>query len=191
MTDTPTDTPAHAPFKSAYSVIQERKQIERHTFSVLVDNVSGVLARVVGMFSARGYNLESLTVAAVDKELNMSRINIVTTGNRKTILQIKSQISRIVAVRKVVDVTEDEHIEREVVLIKVHATGTQRREALRLAEVFHAEVVDATLDTFMFQIVGSNRRVMQFIGLMRDMGTVEVARSGVVAMTCGSDILSV
>ncbi len=178
-------------YKSAYSVIQERKHIERHTFSVLVDNVSGVLARVVGMFSARGYNLESLTVAPVNKDLNMSRIHIVTTGNRKTILQIKSQISRIVAVRKVIDVTEDEHIEREVVLVKVNATGAERREALRLAEVFHAEVVDATLDAFMFQIVGSNRRVMQFIGLMRDMGAVEVARSGVVAMTCGSDILSV
>lgn len=175
--------------KSAYSIIQQNKQIERHTFSVLVDNVSGTLARVVAMFSARGYNLESLNVSAIDKDRTISRINIVTTGDRNMIRQIQSQISRIVAVRKVMDVTEDEHIEREFVLIKVKASGTERREALRLAEIFQAEVVDATLDAFMFQMVGSNRRVMQFIDLMRQMGETEVSRSGIVAMSCGSDIL--
>ena len=115
--------------------IQQNKQIERHTFSVLVDNVSGTLARVVAMFSARGYNLESLNVSAIDKDRTISRINIVTTGDKNMIRQIQSQISRIVAVRKVMDVTEDEHIEREFVLIKVKASGTERREALRLAEI--------------------------------------------------------
>lgn len=179
----------NTPIKSAYSIIQQNKQIEQHTFSVLVDNVSGTLARVVAMFSARGYNLESLNVAAVDKDRTISRINIVTKGDRNKIRQIQAQISRIVAVRKVMDVTEDEHIEREMVLVKVKASGVERREALRLAEIFNAEVVDATLDAFMFQVVGSNRRVMQFIDLIRQMGEIEVARSGIVAMSCGSDIL--
>lgn len=179
----------NTPIKSAYSIIQQNKQIERHTFSVLVDNVSGVLARVVAMFSARGYNLESLNVAAIDKDRTKSRINIVTTGDRNKIRQIQAQISRIVAVQKVTDITEDEHIEREVVLVKVKASGVERREALRLAEIFQVEVLDATLDAFMFQMVGSNRRVMQFIDLMRQMGETEVARSGIVAMSCGSDIL--
>lgn len=175
--------------KSAYSLIQENKTMERHTFAVIVDNVTGTLARVVGMFSARGYNVESLTVAPVDENKDMSRINIVTMGSASKIRQIQAQLSRIVAVRHVVDVTTDEHIEREVVLVKVKATGTERREALRLAEVFHADVVDATLDAFMFMVVGDNRRVLQFVKLMRDIGEVEVARSGVVAMSCGSDIM--
>ena len=177
--------------KSAYSFIAQEEKIERHTFAVLVDNRPGVLARVIGMFSARGYNIECLTVAPVDMEKKISRITIVTTGTPRTIAQIKAQLSRIVAVHTAVDLHDYEHIEKEIALVKVKSNDTDRREALRIAEVFKAEVVDTTLETFQFMIEGDAKRVSQFIELLEQIGQVEVARSGVVAMSCGSDILSV
>ncbi len=177
--------------KSAYSFMQKEEKIERHTFAILVDNTPGVLARVIGMFSARGYNIESLTVSAVDKEKKISRITIVTTGTPRTIQQIKSQLSRIVPVHSAIDLYDYEHIEKEVALIKVKAEDSERREVLRLAEIFKVQVVDTTLETFQFMIEGDAKKVSQFIDLLEKTSEVEVARSGVVAMSCGSDILSV
>jgi len=177
--------------KSTYSMKEQENVVERHTFSVIVANKSGVLARVIGMFSARGYNIESLTVASINIEKTTSRITIVTRGVPKTIAQIKAQLSRIVAVFEVIDNYETKHIEKEIALIKIKAKDTARREALRIAEVFKVEVVDTTLDTFQFMIEGDENRVSQFIELLNEVGTVEVARSGVVAMACGANIVKI
>ena len=177
--------------KSAYSLVEQDEQIERHTFAILVDNRPGILARVIGMFAARAYNIECLTVAPVDLEKTISRITIVTTGTPKTIMQINAQLSSIVAVHTAVDLSEFEHIEKEIALVKVKAKDKEHREVLRLAELFKAEVVDATLESFQFMIVGDAKRISQFLELLEQLGQIEVARTGVVAMSCGSDILAV
>ncbi len=118
-------------------------EIERHTIAVLVDNEPGILARVVGLFSGRGYNIDSLTVAEVDKAANLSRITVVTTGTRMIIEQIKAQLSRLVPVRKVHDLTDEgPHVERELALIKVVGKGEHRIESLRLADMFRARVIE-------------------------------------------------
>ena len=167
------------------------KSIERRIFAVIVENKPGVLARVIGMFSARAYNIISLTVSAVDEDSKKSRITIVTRGTPRTLLQIKNQLLRIIAMYQVVDFMEVDHIEKEIALVKVKVTGEGRRETLRLADVFKAKVVDATLETFIFMIEGDAKHVGQFITLQRQIGTIEVARSGVVAMACGPDIIHI
>lgn len=161
-----------------------------HTISVLVDNEPGILARVVGLFTGRGYNIESLTVAETDVKEKLSRITIVTAGTPMVIEQIKAQLDRLVPVHKVRDLTvEGAHIERELALIKVKGVGEKRVEALRLADVFRAKVIDAKTDSFVFEVTGTSDKVTTFIGLMGALGLVDVGRTGIVAMSRGGEAL--
>ena len=160
--------------------------IERHTLAVVVDNEAGVLARVIGLFSGRGYNIESLTVAETDHTGHLSRITVVTTGTPSVIEQIKAQLGRIVPVHEVHDLTvEGASVERELALFKVAGTGDKRVEALRLADIFRASVVDSTLESFVFEITGTPEKIDAFAELMRPLGLVEVARTGVAALSRG------
>ena len=162
----------------------------RHTIAVLVDNEPGVLARVVGLFSGRGYNIESLTVAEVDQSLDRSRINIVTFGDEMIINQIRAQLERLVPVFNVVDLTvEGPSIERELALIKVVAQGENRIEALRVADIFRARAVDSTLASFVFEVTGDSGKINAFVDLMRPLGLAEVSRTGVVAIARGSEAM--
>jgi acetolactate synthase I/III small subunit len=164
--------------------------IERHTISVLVDNEAGVLARVIGLFSGRGYNIESLTVAEVDATAHLSRITIVTSGTAMIIEQIKNQLNRLVPVHTVNDLTiEGPHVARELALIKVKSTGERRVESLRIADIFRARVVDATNDSFVFEMTGSTEKLSAFINLMKPLGLVDVSRTGVVAIARGAEAL--
>jgi acetolactate synthase-1/3 small subunit len=161
---------------------------ERHTLSILVDNEAGILARVAGLFSSRGYNIESLTVADVSHDLTISRINIVTSGSAHVIEQIIAQLDRLVPVHKVTDLTAyGPHVERELALVKVAGTGEHRIEAMRLADIYRARVLDATTGSFVFEITGSTDKINTFVGLMREVGLVEVARTGVVAIARGRE----
>ncbi|MCW5734480.1 MAG: acetolactate synthase small subunit [Enhydrobacter sp.] len=161
-----------------------------HTISVLVDNEPGILARVVGLFTGRGYNIESLTVAETNAAEKLSRITIVTTGTPMVIEQIKAQLDRLVPVHKVHDLTlEGAHIERELALVKVRSTGEKRVEALRLADVFRAKVIDAKTDSFVFEVTGTTEKVNSFIGLMSALGLVDIGRTGIVAMNRGGEAL--
>jgi acetolactate synthase-1/3 small subunit len=161
--------------------------IERHTIAVLVDNEPGILARVVGLFSGRGYNIASLTVAEVDSANSLSRITIVTEGTPMIIEQIKAQLSRLVPVRVVHDLTEEgSTVERELVLLKMAGTGEKRIESLRLADIFRARVVDSTIESFVFEVTGSAEKLDAFINLMKPLGLVEVSRTGVVAISRGA-----
>jgi acetolactate synthase-1/3 small subunit len=164
--------------------------IERHTIAVVVDNEPGVLARVIGLFSGRGYNIESLTVAEVERSASLSRITLVTSGTPMVIEQIKAQLSRLVPVHTVKDLTEEgPHVERELALIKVVGTGERRIEALRLAEIFRARVVDSTIASFVFEVTGSSAKLDAFIELVAPIGLVELARTGIAAMSRGTDQL--
>jgi acetolactate synthase-1/3 small subunit len=166
--------------------VADKNTIRRHTISVLVDNEPGILARVVGLFSGRGYNIESLTVAEVDPENHLSRITIVTSGTEMIIEQIKAQLDRLVPVHRVSDLTvEGPHLERELALIKVHSTGEKRVESLRIADIFRARVVDATIESFVFEMTGSSEKLNAFINLMQPLGLVDVSRTGVVATSRG------
>jgi acetolactate synthase-1/3 small subunit len=161
--------------------------LRRHVISVLVENEPGVLARVIGLFSGRGYNIDSLTVAEVDAEKNLSRITVVTSGTAMVIEQIKAQLDRLVPVYRVVDLTEDgPHVARELALIKVAGTGDPRVEALRLADVFRARVVDATTESFVFEMTGAPDKIEAFVALMRPLGLIELARTGVAAIARGA-----
>lgn len=165
-------------------------EIQSHTISVLVANEPGILARVVGLFSGRGYNIESLTVAETNAKENQSRITIVTKGTPMIIEQIKSQLDRLVPVYRVRDLTvEGPHIERELALVKVKSTGEKRVEALRLADVFRAKVIDAKADSFVFEVTGNSDKVQTFVGLMETLGLVDVGRTGIVAMSRGGESL--
>lgn len=162
----------------------------RHTIAVLVDNEPGVLARVIGLFSGRGYNIESLTVAEVDEQNNRSRITVVTSGSEMIIEQIKAQLDRLVPVHMVVDLTADgPSVERELALIKVVAEGEDRIESLRVADIFRARAVDSTLGSFIFEVTGSSSKVNAFIELMKPIGLSEVSRTGVVAIARGADAM--
>ncbi|RMH49322.1 MAG: acetolactate synthase small subunit [Alphaproteobacteria bacterium] len=178
------------PGSSAHSAYDLRSNLderqERHTIAVLVDNEAGVLARVIGLFSARGYNIDSLTVAEVDHRSHLSRITVVTTGTPEVIDQIKAQLSRMVCVHDVHDLTvEAPHVERELALVKVAGKGQDRVEAMRLSEVFRARVVDTTLESFVFEVSGTSEKIDAFIELMRPLGLVNIARTGIVAITRG------
>jgi acetolactate synthase I/III small subunit len=157
------------------------------TISVLVDNEAGVLARVIGLFSGRGYNIDSLTVAAVDQDARQSRINVVTTGTDMVIQQIKAQLDRLVPVHRVSDLTQEgPHIAREMALIKVLGTGEPRVEALRIAEAFRARVIDATTNSFVFELTGATDKLDAFLDLMRPLGLAEVSRTGIAAIARGA-----
>lgn len=161
------------------------------TISVLVDNESGVLARVIGLFAGRGYNIDSLTVAPVDAEGAYSRINIVTSGTAMVITQIKAQLDRLVPVHQVSDLTEEgPHIAREMALVKVIGAGEARVEALRIAETFRARVVDTTTGSFVFEITGASEKLDAFIDLMRGLGLAEVSRTGIAALARGKMTIS-
>ena len=161
--------------------------IERHTIAVVVDNEPGILARVVGLFSGRGYNIESLTVAETDPREKLSRITVVTTGTRMIIEQIKAQLGRLVPVHRVQDLTDEgPHVERELALVKVTGTGDKRIESLRLADIFRAKAIDSTNESFVFEITGSTEKIDAFINLMRPLGLVDVSRTGVVAISRGA-----
>jgi acetolactate synthase-1/3 small subunit len=167
--------------RSSYGDVQET-----HTLAVLVDNEAGVLARVIGLFSGRGYNIESLTVAEVDHLGHRSRITVVTTGTPQVIEQIKAQLGRLVPVHEVHDLTvEGPAVQRELALFKVAGTGERRIEALRLAEIFRANVVDSTLESFVFEITGTSEKIDAFAELMRPLGLVEMARTGIAALSRG------
>ena len=177
---------------SAYIIEAPDTNIERHTLGVIVSNEPGVLARVIGLFSGRGYNIESLTVAAVNEDETMSRITIVTSGTPMIIEQIKNQLDRLVPVHDVHDLTEEgPYVERELAMVKVVAKSRshERRESLRMAEIFGANVVDTTTDSFSFAMTGSPEKVRAFIELMRALGKTEVVRSGVVAIARGATAL--
>lgn len=163
---------------------------ETHCIAVLVDNEAGVLARVIGLFSGRGYNIESLTVAEVDKEGHTSRITVVTTGTPMVIEQIKNQLGRLVPVHKVVDLTEEfDSIEREMALVKVAGTGEKRVEALRLSDAFRARVIDTTHTSFIFELTGAPGKIDAFVDLMRPLGLVDISRTGVVAIARGAETM--
>tara|TARA_R110002074_G_scaffold6197_8_gene28893 strand:- start:2708 stop:3292 length:585 start_codon:yes stop_codon:yes gene_type:complete len=160
--------------------------VEKHTLAVLVENEPGVLARVIGLFSGRGYNIDSLTVAEVDHAGHLSRITIVTSGTPQVIEQIKAQLGRIVTVHQVHDLTvEGPSVERELAMFKVAGKGDHRVEALRLADIFRANVVDSTLESFVFEITGVPDKIDAFADLMRPLGLVDVARTGVAALSRG------
>jgi acetolactate synthase I/III small subunit len=162
-------------------------EINRHTIAVLVDNEPGVLARVIGLFSGRGYNIESLTVAETDHESGLSRITVVTSGTPMIIEQIKAQLGRLVPVHKVSDLTvEGPHVERELALVKVTGKGEKRVEALRIADIFRARAVDSTNNSFVFEIVGATGKIDAFIELMQPLGLKDVSRTGVAAISRGN-----
>jgi acetolactate synthase-1/3 small subunit len=162
------------------------EQSQRHVLSITVTNEAGILARIAGMFTARGYNIESLTVADITADHQVSRITIVTNGPPRVIDQIIAQLDRLIPVHKVVDLTENgPFVERELALVKVAGTGEHRIEALRLADIFRAKVVDTTTESFIFEITGPTEKVDTFIGLMRELGLVEVGRTGIVGMVRG------
>lgn len=173
---------------SAYFMDDKHEKNETHTLSVLVANEPGVLARVIGLFSGRGYNIESLTVSETEHDKHVSRITIVTTGTPMVIQQIKHQLDRMIPVHRVVDMTiAGRSIERELAMVKVAGTGDPRVESLRLAEAFRARVIDASTESFVFEITGNTAKIDQFIDLMRPLGLVEVSRTGVVAIARGPE----
>ncbi len=178
----PTSTTSH------YPAAPTAQKAETHTLSVLVDNEPGVLARVIGLFSGRGYNIELLTVSETEHRQHLSLITIVTTGTPMVIEQIKNQLDRLVPVHHVVDVTlAGDAIERELAMVKVKGKGENRVEALRLADAFRARVIDATTESFVFEITGASDKIEQFISLMLPLGLVEVARTGIAAIMRGPD----
>jgi acetolactate synthase I/III small subunit len=179
-------TPASASHYPAQTV---KEKIERHTLSVLVDNEPGVLARVIGLFSGRGYNIDSLTVSETEHEKHLSRITIVTSGTPMVIEQIRHQLERLVQIRRVIDLTDSAipGIERELAMVKVRGKGENRVEALRLADAFRARVIDAGTESFIFEITGASEKIESFINLMLPLGLVEVSRTGVVGISRGPE----
>ena len=179
---------AQTPTTSHYPAAPTVQKAESHTLSVLVDNEPGVLARVIGLFSGRGYNIDSLTVSETEHQKHLSRITIVTRGTPMVIEQIKNQLDRLVPVHRVVDMTiAGPSIERELAMVKVRGTGEPRVEALRLADAFRARVIDAGTESFIFEITGASEKIESFISLMLPLGLVEVSRTGVVAISRGPE----
>ena len=175
---------------SAYDMTQTDEAAERRTLACIVDNEPGVLARVVGLFSARGYNIESLTVAEVDHAAHTSRVTVVTSGTPAVIEQIEAQLRRLVPVHRVVNwTTSAPGIEREMALVKVAGTGEKRVEAMRISEIFRAHVVDTTHTSFVFEITGAPSKIDQFVDLMRPLGLVDVSRTGVAAISRGPEAM--
>ena len=171
-----------------YPAATVHERAERHTLSVLVDNEPGVLARVIGLFSGRGYNIDSLTVSETEHEKHLSRITIVTTGTPMVIEQIKNQLERLVPIHRVIDMTvQGIAIERELALVKVRGKGEDRVEALRLADAFRARVIDASTESFVFELTGRPEKIDGFVGLMLPLGLVEVSRTGIVAISRGPE----
>ncbi|MFM1958806.1 MAG: hypothetical protein RL588_323 [Pseudomonadota bacterium] len=175
---------------SVYDLAHEDQAENLATFAILVDNEPGVLHRLVGLFAARGYNIESLTVAETDRKAHTSRVTIVTRGAPQVLAQIEAQLQKMVATRHVQDVTRDPNgLERELALVKVHGLGADRVEALRISEIFRARVLDTTIDSFIFEVTGASSKIDKFIDLMRPLGLVELARTGVLSITRGAETI--
>ncbi len=171
-----------------YPAASASQAVESRTLCVLVDNEPGVLARVIGLFSGRGYNIDSLTVSETEHEKHLSRITVVTRGTPMVIEQIKNQLERLVPVHRVVDLTSaGPSLQRELAMVKVRGKGEQRMEALRLADAFRARVIDATNESFVFEITGASDKIESFVNLMLPLGLVEVSRTGVVAIGRGPE----
>lgn len=165
-----------------------QEKVERHTLAVLVDNEPGILARIAGLFTARGYNIESLTVSDVSADKAVSRLTIVTSASAHVMEQIMAQLDRLVPVHSVTDLSAlGPHVERELALVKVAGTGDHRIEALRLADIYRARVLDATTSSFVFEVTGGRDKIDTFVGLMAEVGLVEVARTGIVAIARGRE----
>jgi acetolactate synthase I/III small subunit len=180
--------PVSTPATTHYPAMTTSQQSESRTLCVLVDNEPGVLARVIGLFSGRGYNIDSLTVSETEHEKHLSRITIVTRGTPMVIEQIKNQLDRLVPVHRVVDITgAGPSLQRELAMIKVRGKGEQRMEALRLADAFRARVIDATNESFVFELTGASDKIDSFVNLMLPLGLVEVSRTGVVAIARGPE----
>jgi acetolactate synthase-1/3 small subunit len=176
------------PTGSPYFTVPDTQTPERHTLSVLVDNEPGILARIVGLFAARGFNIDSLTVSETEHERGLSRITVVTVATPKVLLQMKRQLERLVPVHKVHDLTDEgKSLERELALVKVASTGEPRAEALRLADAFRAQIVDATTGSFVFEITGKPTKIDSFIAIMMPLGLVEVVRTGLAAISRGPE----
>jgi acetolactate synthase-1/3 small subunit len=176
---------------SAYFIEESKQDLVRHTLSILVDNEPGVLSRIAGLFSGRGYNIESLTVSETEHEKHLSRFTIVTKGTPMVLEQIKNQLDRMVPVHKVIDLTvEADPLERELALVKVAGRGEKRIEALRLAEIFKARVIDASIEHFVFEITGPSSEIEQFLSIMKELGLVEVSRTGIAAISRGAQGMS-
>ena len=176
------------PTGSAYFLAPETQTVERHTRSVLVDNEPGILARIVGLFAARGFNIDSLTVSETEHEKGLSRITVVTVATPKVLMQIKLQLERLIPVHKVHDLTaEGKALERELALVKVASTGEPRAEALRLADAYRAQIVDATTESFVFEITGKPSKIDSFIAIMVPLGLVEVVHTGLAAISRGPE----
>ena len=175
--------------QSVYPVTAKSEKIGERIIAVIVDNEPGVLGRVVGLISARGYNIESLTVAETDVEKHRSRITIVTSGTPSKIEQIKLQLARLVPVRRVIDVTQEtDALERELALVKVRSSGEQRVEAMRLADIFRARALDTTHTSFVFEVTGPRDKINAFVDLMRPLGLVEISRTGVLSIRRGVEV---
>lgn len=180
--------PALTTKQSHYPALTRHEEVVSRTLAVVVDNEPGVLARVIGLFSGRGYNIDSLTVTETEHQKHISRITIVTQGTPMVIEQIKHQLERMVPVHRVNDLTEEgAPLERELALVKVQGRGDKRIEALRMAEIFKADVIDASTEHFVFQVTGRNSKIEQFISIMADLGMVEIARTGIAAIARGRD----
>ncbi|MEO1282234.1 MAG: acetolactate synthase small subunit [Pseudomonadota bacterium] len=176
------------PKQSHYPELTTHQEIVSRTLAVIVDNEPGVLARVIGLFSGRGYNIDSLTVTETEHQKHISRITIVTQGTPMVIEQIKHQLERLVPVHYVTDLTEEgSPLERELALVKVQGKGEKRIEAMRMAEIFRASVIDASTEHFVFEVTGKNSKIEQFISIMADLGMVEVARTGIAAIARGKE----
>ena len=181
-------TPEPGASHSAYFLDHAEEVETRATYAVIVDNEPGVLHRIVGVFSARGYNIESLTVAETDEAAHLSRITVVTRGTALVLAQIRAQLEKLVQVHEVADVGRDPcGVERELALVKVRGLGPERVEALRIAEIFRAHVIDTTHESFIFEITGAPSKIEQFAALMRPLGLVEISRTGVLSITRGPE----
>jgi len=180
------DSTQTAPSQSVYPVTEDQGVTSERILAVIVDNEPGVLSRVVGLVSARGYNIESLTVAETDVEKHRSRITVVTHGTPAKIEQIKAQLGRLVPVQRVIDVSEEaDALERELALVKISGQGDHRVEAMRLADIFRARALDTTHTSFVFEVTGTRQKINAFIDLMRPLGLVEVSRTGVLSIRRG------
>ncbi|HEY8574396.1 acetolactate synthase small subunit [Phenylobacterium sp.] len=175
---------------SVYDLAHDEAPESLATFAILVDNEPGVLHRLVGLFAARGYNIESLTVAETDRNAHTSRVTIVTRGTPQVLSQIEAQLEKMVSTRHVQDVTKDPNgLERELALVKVKGTGHERVEALRVSDIFRAKVIDTTHESFVFEVTGASAKIDRFIELMRPLGLVEVSRTGVLSIQRGVEVL--
>jgi acetolactate synthase-1/3 small subunit len=175
---------------SVYDLAHQEEAESLATYAILVDNEPGVLHRLVGLFAARGYNIESLTVAETDRRAHTSRVTIVTRGAPHVLAQIEAQLTKMVATRHVQDVSRDPNgLERELALVKVKGSGADRVEALRIADIFRAKVLDTGIDSFVFELTGASHKIDKFVDLMRPLGLVELSRTGVLSITRGAEAI--